>query len=111
MESIAGYWCLRGACLNRRRECGTAQGSGCAARQVLNSQERTALTTAYRNRRKQELVELCYLDKAKSDSHHFQYMASVVITGVRNLYETTILATDPNFVVTTDAPTAEECPP
>ena len=38
-------------------------------------------------------------------------MASVVAIGVRYLYEATVLATDPNFAVTTDAPAAEECPP
>ena len=38
-------------------------------------------------------------------------MASAVFTGVRFLYETTTRATNPNWVVTIDAPTEEEFQP
>ena len=37
---MAGHWCLRGACLNRRRERGTAQGSGSGSRRAAAAPRR-----------------------------------------------------------------------
>ena len=51
------------------------------------------------------LLELYHPGKVRFVSCHVQYVASVVITGVRCLYEITTRATDPSCLVTIDAPT------